>query len=101
MPKENFTAILETWEGKHTIKTKRIKYSCARKEKIDGSCLQKNLQVYLIKLVNGGHDGTLALLENITHVTHLWIISAKKGTWYTIETMCLWFSKNSYIYQHL
>jgi hypothetical protein len=31
--------------GKHTTHTKRVKYSCARKEKIGGSRLQKILHL--------------------------------------------------------
>ena len=70
--------------GKHTTQTKRIKYSCARKNKVGRSHLQKNVHMYLIFLVNG----TPGLLGNIAQVADLWIINAKNADGYGIETVC-------------
>ena len=36
---------LKLGRGKHTTQTKRVKYSCTRKQKIDSSRLQKNVHV--------------------------------------------------------
>ena len=65
---------LKLGRGKHTTQTKRVKYSCARKKKVGRSRLKKYVHVYLILSVNG----MPGLLGNITQVTDLWVINAKK-----------------------
>ena len=65
---------LKLGRGKHTMQTKRVKYSCARKKKVDRFCLEKNVHVHLIFSVNG----TPGLLGNIAQVTDLWVINARK-----------------------
>ena len=75
---------LKLGRGKHTTQRKRVKYSCARKNKVGRSRLQKNVHVYLIFLVNG----TPGLLGNIAQVTDLWVINTKNADGYGIETVC-------------